>query len=648
MKAKHIRQIASLIGVVLAATALATVCTRYVTFLAGLENVAADIRIAALQPPQPQSKDIVVAAITEETVTKFPYRSPVDRAFLAQLLQTLEKKGARLIVLDVLFDQATEPAKDDALKQALRAAKVPVLLSYINSPAVVNEEQLAYLNDFVPEKLRAAANIASDPFDGAARWIFPGETRATEPKGLARRVAEIFGTNTSAEQVEIAWKPRQDAETQPFAAYPSHALAALPDEWFAGKIVMVGAMLSLTDRHRTPMAVLYDDDRGQMPGVMVHAHSIAQYLEGRKPLRLGWQWTVAVALCLSLVGLLIGLLKKGIAFKFLGGLMVLVVFWVGAFLGFSQGLPLLPLVAPSLALGLSLWMMDVLLGSAERKQRQFVQGAFSRYVSPAVVNQLVENPESLSISGVRRELSFIFTDIAGFTTLSEKLSAEKLSDTLNAYLDGGCEIILRHGGMVDKFIGDAIMSIFNAPMAQADHVSRAVRCALELDAFAETFRIAQNAAGVPLGHTRLGVHSGPAVIGNFGSQARMDFTALGDTVNTAARTEGVNKYFGTRICCTDAVVSQCPELHFRPIGNVILKGKLTGVDLYSPVTDEEAAAPLYQRYIEAYALLKDEDPGAADAVRALHRDYPDDALIGFHFQRVESGLKNHLVVMEDK
>ena len=296
MKAKHIRQIASLVGVVLAATALATVCTRYVTFLAGLENVAADIRIAALQPPQPQSKDIVVAAITEETVTKFPYRSPVDRAFLAQLLQTLEKKGARLIVLDVLFDQATEPAKDEALKQALRAAKVPVLVSYINSPAVVNEEQLAYLNDFVPEKLRAAANIASDPFDGAARWIFPGETRATEPKGLARRVAEIVGINTSAEQVEIAWKPRQDAETQPFAAYPSHALAALPDEWFAGKIVMVGAMLSLTDRHRTPMAVLYDDDRGQMPGVMVHAHSIAQYLEGRKPLRLGWQWTVAVAL----------------------------------------------------------------------------------------------------------------------------------------------------------------------------------------------------------------------------------------------------------------------------------------------------------------------------------------------------------------
>ena len=110
----------------------------------------------------------------------------------------------------------------------------------------------------------------------------------------------------------------------------------------------------------------------------------------------------------------------------------------------------------------------------------------------------------------------------------------------------------------------------------------------------------------------------------------------------------MNKYFGTRICCTDTVVSQCPDLHFRPIGNVILKGKLTGVDLYNPVTDEEAATPLYHRYMAAYALLKDGDPSAAEAVRALRRDYPDDALIGFHFQRVESGLNTHLVVMEDK
>jgi hypothetical protein len=128
----------------------------------------------------------------------------------------------------------------------------------------------------------------------------------------------------------------------------------------------------------------------------------------------------------------------------------------------------------------------------------------------------------------------------------------------------------------------------------------------------------------------------------------MDFTALGDTVNTAARTEGVNKYFGTRICCTEEVVAQCSGLAFRPVGEVVLKGKLTAVGLFNPVTDEEARSVPYQRYMEMYALLKDERPEAVDSVRKYHHDYPDDPLGEFHFERVEKGLNTARVVMEDK
>jgi class 3 adenylate cyclase/CHASE2 domain-containing sensor protein len=648
MKAKHIRSAATMLGVVLAAALFATIATQYVTFLAGLENVASDVRVAALQPSQVPSKDIVIAAITEDTVSRFPYRSPVDREFLANLLLELERKGARLIALDVLLDQATEPTKDDHLKKTLQAIKVPLLVSYTDTSGIVDSDQLRYLNDFVPFKLRGAANLATDPFDGTVRWIYPGEDGPEKIKGFARKAAELLGLTTPAEQVEIAWKPPQDALTPAFPIFPSHAVTALPDEWFAGKIVLVGAILSITDRHRTPMASIYDDERGHMAGVVVQAHSLAQYLEGRQPLKLATQWALLTSIVLALCGLLIGLLKKGLFFNALSGIILITVFWLVGMVGFRYGLPMLPLVGPTLALALSLWMMDVLLGSAERQQRQFIQGAFSRYVSPIVVEQLVDNPESLSISGERRELTFIFTDIAGFTTLSEKLSAEKLSEVLNAYLDGACTIILRHGGMIDKFIGDAIMSIFNAPLPQPDHVARAVRCALELDAYAEDFRIAQNKAGIPIGQTRLGIHSGPAVMGNFGSQSRMDFTALGDTVNTAARTEGVNKYFGTRLCCTDVVVAQCPEMHFRPIGDVVLKGKLTGVELFSPASDADMASGLFIRYVDVYAMLKNSNAMAPDAVRALHQDFPEDALTTFHFERVESGLNTHHVVMEDK
>lgn len=637
-----------MLGVVIAAALIATFATRYVTFLASLENVARDIRVAALQPSQVLSKDIVIVAITEDTLSRFAYRSPVDREFLANLLLELEMKGARLIALDVLLDQATEQNKDEHLKRTLRAIKVPLLVSYTDAPNVVTSSQLSYLNDFVPANLRGAANLATDPFDGTVRWIYPGEEDPQRPKGFARKAAELIGLTTSAEMVEIAWKPMPDDQTSAFPIFPSHAVAQLPDDWFAGKIVLVGAVLSITDRHRTPMATVYDDDRGRMAGVVVQAHSLAQFVEGRQAFKLSIQWGLLISLVLAMCGLLIGLLKKGIVFNATSGIFLTAFFWLGSMIGFRYGLPMLPLVGPTLALALSLWMMDVLMGSAERQQRQFIQGAFSRYVSPIVVEQLVDNPESLSISGERRQLTFIFTDIEGFTTLSEKLSAEKLSEVLNSYLDGACTIILRHGGMIDKFIGDAVMSIFNAPLPQPDHVMRAVRCALELDAYAEAFRIQQNNAGVPFGKTRLGIHSGPAVMGNFGSQSRMEFTALGDTVNTAARTEGVNKYFGTRLCCTDVVAAQCLDISFRPIANVVLKGKLTGVELYVPVSAADAASDLFRRYVEVYELLKNSDVKAPEAVRALHQEFPDDVLTTFYFERVNSGLYNNRVVMEDK
>lgn len=645
---KKVKEILTSLGVAVLATVLAVAATKYLTFLSSLENIAADIRVSALQPPAPQSKDVVIAAINEETLSQFQYRSPVDRAFLANLLKTLEKKGAKAIAVDVLLDQPTEEVKDNLLKKTIREIQTPLFFSYSNTPTVVNEDQLAYMNDFVPEDKRGGANLVTDPFDGTVRWTFAGETNPGMPVGFPRKVAQLVGIDTPKRNEEIAWRAQPDAETPAFPIYPSHALAVMPDDWVKGKIVLVGGILSITDRHRTPGAVVFDDDRGMMPGIMVQAHGVSQLLEGRTHPRLGFEWVIALTLAFALLGMAIGLLKKGIAFSVVVGAVLIAGWWVGSMLGFTYGFPLVPLVSPTLGLALSLWMMDTLIGGAERKQRQFVQGAFSRYVSPDVVNQLVDNPEALTVQGTRREVSFIFTDVAGFTTLSEGLTAEKLSETLNAYLDGACQIILEKKGTIDKFIGDAIMTIFNAPIPQEDHCERAVRCALAIDQYAEDFRKRYNANDIPIGVTRIGIHCGPAVVGNFGSHQRMDFTALGDTVNTAARCEGVNKYFGTRICATQPIVDQCKTVKFRPIGDVVLKGKTEAVPLYNPVTDEYAASQAYTDYMAVYALLKAEDPKGADAVRELKNKYPDDALIDFHLDRVESGLCTARVVMEDK
>ena len=636
--------------------ALMAVCAvRFLAPLTNLENKVADIRVAAMQRPMPPSNDVVVVAINEETLTAFPYRSPVDRGFLADLITQLSAKGAKVIGVDVIVDQPTEAEKDARLKQVLETIKTPLFMSYTSAPNVVNEDQLAFLNAFVPPEQRAEANLLSDPFDGLVRRINPGgemkKGRLVDtdrhPAGFVRKAVTLIGGKAPLSATEIAWRPRPDAESQPFPSFPAHFVPVLPDEFFRGKIVLIGATLSITDRHRTPLSIIDDGDQGNMPGVFIQAHGISQILEKRAPPRMPFNGIIALTAIFAALGVGVSLFKRGILFNVSVGVVLLASYWVGAVIGFGYGLPMVPRIGPTISFALSIWMMDVFIGRAERKQREFVQGTFSRYVSPAVVDQLIKDPTAVTISGERQEATFIFTDIAGFTTTSEQMGAEDLSDVLNEYLDGACEIILKYEGTIDKFIGDAIMAIFNAPIRQADHAERAVRCALDLDAYAEAFRKEHNSRNIPIGVTRIGVHTGQAVVGNFGSQSRMDFTALGDTVNTAARTEGVNKYFGTRICCTADVIERCQGMPFRQIGNIVLKGKTTPTALYSPVAETDNPE-LIRQYGAAYMLLSAENRAAKPAFEALAKTFPSDPIVQFHLDRINRNIISTIVVMDDK
>jgi class 3 adenylate cyclase len=279
-----------------------------------------------------------------------------------------------------------------------------------------------------------------------------------------------------------------------------------------------------------------------------------------------------------------------------------------------------------------------------------VQSAFSRYVAPALVQRLVDNPEALKIEGEKREMTFIFTDIAGFTTLSESIEPERLSQILNAYLDGMCRQVARFEGTVDKFIGDAVMCIFNAPLEQEDHAQRAVACALAMDTFSENFRSEMAKEGIKLGMTRIGVHTGSAVVGNFGSQSRMDFTALGDTVNAASRVEGVNKYFGTRLAVTEETRKRvtADTVHFRPIAHVVLKGKVLPLTLYEAISVDFAKSVHCVQYLEAFDSLDAGSDSAKAKFTELSKQYPDDSLVRFHQHRIEQGIVGTTVVMDEK
>lgn len=620
-----------------------------------LETRLQDIRVAAMQAAMPPSTDLAVIAIDEATLARFAYRSPIDRAFLADVITSLEAKGVRAVGVDVLIDQPTEAAKDDRLKQVIANAKVPVRFSFTASKTIMTPEQNAYQQAFVPPANRMEARLLTDAFDGTVRRINPGGEEVkgqrrytpTAPMGFVPSMVKLSGGSPPTTAQDIAWRPRPDAENAAIPTFSALYLPFLPDDLLRGRTVLVGAVLSITDRHLTPLSIIDDGDLGHMPGVLVQAHGIAQFLEGRAAPVVAPAMLFGVSAAFAAAGVGISLLRRGIAVNVTLGAALLAAWWAGAILGYGQGLPMLPLLGPSMALAGAMWIMDLLIGRGERQQREFIQRTFSRYVSPAVVEELIRHPESAAVSGRRRDASFLFTDIAGFTTLSELLEPEALSDLLNAYLDGACTIVLRHQGTIDKFIGDAIMAVFNAPVEQADHADRAVRCALDLDAYAEQFRKDAVARGVPMGVTRIGIHRGEAVIGNFGSQSRMDFTALGDTVNTAARTEGVNKYFGTRVCCTQSIVDTCPERRFRKIGDIQLKGKLTATGLYVPIADTEDQA-LIGDYADAYDLLAAEAIEAEPRFAALLGRFPGDPLVRFHHERIVAGKRTTMVVMDDK
>lgn len=311
----------------------------------------------------------------------------------------------------------------------------------------------------------------------------------------------------------------------------------------------------------------------------------------------------------------------------------------------AQGLPVAPVGPSAVATALAFVGMSAIDTVAARRDRQFIQGAFSQYLAPELVQRLVRNPSTLRVGGERRELSFLFTDIAGFTTLSEKMPPEELSPLLNAYLDGVCDIVIANHGVIDKFIGDAVVALFGVPQADPRHAANAIACARQIDAFSQAFRA--DPAHADLGVTRIGVHSGEATVGNFGGTARFDYTAIGDAMNTAARLEGANKYFGTRVAISGACFSAAgqhldADIALQPIGDIVLKGKTEPLTVMTVPQNPEPG--WLARYNQAYCHLDT----APDEAAALFKDLGDDPVVALHLDRMSVGARGRVIVMAEK
>ncbi|MBS4098735.1 MAG: adenylate/guanylate cyclase domain-containing protein [Sulfuricella sp.] len=408
-------------------------------------------------------------------------------------------------------------------------------------------------------------------------------------------------------------------------------------------IVFVGATAKgLGDNVYTPLGEL-------VPGIEGHVQLVEQMLEGDYLLRPAWENELVAALMVAAWLLLAYLLARfrPIWAVLLSVLVVASLFGLSGWLFVAQRLLFDP-VFPSLAVGALFIALVVPRYLRTERDQRWIRDAFARYVSPNRVKYLQENPQDLELGSIYRECSFVMTDLEGFTPLMEKYQPDLLADLLNDYLDKMIRIAFSHDGTIDRIVGDAVVVMFSAPAMQPDHAARALACALEMDAFASECSRQHIREGISFGRTRIGVNTGTVLIGNFGGGAMLDYRALGDAINTAARLETINGQIGTNICVSGTTVAQCPEFVGRPVGQLVLKGKTQEIMVYQPLTPDQAAAANVVAYRAAYRLLDTANPQANAVFQSLAGKYPDDPLIAYHANRLAQGESGSRVVMKSK
>jgi adenylate cyclase len=247
---------------------------------------------------------------------------------------------------------------------------------------------------------------------------------------------------------------------------------------------------------------------------------------------------------------------------------------------------------------------------AIRRREAFVRSRLEQHLAPAVVRRILERPGMLKLSGERREVTALFTDVEGFTALTRHIDPAILVNALDHYFEGMATIIIAHGGMIDKIVGDAVHALFNAPNDLKDHPQKAVDCAIALRSWSEAFRHRPEVAMIGFGRTRIGIETGPAIVGDVGIRAKLDYTAHGDAVNLAARLEAANKKLGSSICIGPVAASRCDQALLRPLGKITVRGRDDTIAVFEPWSSNMPTS--WQQSERAARHPLDEDPiGAA-------------------------------------
>jgi class 3 adenylate cyclase/CHASE2 domain-containing sensor protein len=567
--------------------AVAFAVTRAPSPFVAIEHLFEAVEFRFLGPLRSPDPNVVVVGITEETLSAFPYRSPIDRGFLAEVINSLAQKGVSAIGLDVVLDRPTEPSKDNALHDALLRTDIPVVAISVAPDTAMPADRRRFLAGFLSGVRTGDANLARDRFDDVIRDHVPQHPSTGLPSFPAA-IAAALGAPVPAKRFPIEWRRNgRGLHTGPdVPSYPAESVRLLPPGWLKGKVALIGSLVAGSDEHRTVASTF-----GQPSfGVEIHAQVVSQLLNRRAEPEASVSWPELVATaCLAGAGTAIGTVLAGYAAALaLAGAGI--VFVAGVSVGYAPSGVLVPVVAPLLALVIAGGAARAWRGGAERRDRRALRALFARFVSEPVVNEIMQQRDLFMSGGrpVPRELTatVLYADVAGFTGICEVLEPAPLIAWLDRYIDAMAALIMSHDGVLLRFIGDGILAVFGVPVPRLDEAgvaadaNNAARCALAMERAMAQLNDNWNAEGLPVGGLRIGLHTGPMVAGSLGKGARMEFCLLGDTANIGARLEQLGKDYAGPDADYCTIVLGEPTwsrlggtLPGLPIGEVMLRGR---------------------------------------------------------------------------